>query len=206
MSDERKKPSWREIDQRREKGGRSDRRDEPRSTPQSLNAQKSYRAALERAFATGKVGELAKTLTRSTAPTPKPEPTPAPVALSPSPSTPLPPPLAPPAPTPRDPDKDARAKLLAKITTADTRDTITRAINAYLAHHPALPADLDVLTKALSHHDVDLVLATLDHLAALLTEDKPRRTRTLAGQLRLLEDTHDDPAVRRRAAAIRGLL
>ena len=49
--DDRKKLSWREIDQRREKGTR---RDEPRPSTQSQSSQKSYRtAALAERLATG---------------------------------------------------------------------------------------------------------------------------------------------------------
>src|SRR5262245_38229404 len=70
MYDDRKrgndkpKMSWREVDQIRDKS-RARERDpmSKQSSPVAMQAQKSYRAALERAFASGKLDELAKTLT-----------------------------------------------------------------------------------------------------------------------------------------------
>src|SRR5215468_7053513 len=58
--------SWREIDQLRDKSKKRERDPmQKASSPAALNAQKSYRAALERAFAAGTLGELAKTLSRT---------------------------------------------------------------------------------------------------------------------------------------------
>src|SRR5215468_8834560 len=55
--------SWAEIDKLRDKSRSRDRDPmQKQSSPVALNAQRSYRAALERAFASGKLGELAKTL------------------------------------------------------------------------------------------------------------------------------------------------
>jgi len=58
--------SWAEIDKLRDKSRSRDRDPmQKQSSPVALNAQRSYRAALERAFASGKLGELAKTLSRT---------------------------------------------------------------------------------------------------------------------------------------------
>ena len=56
MSDERPRKSWKEIDQARD--GSRTRRDEPSGRRPSPRSQKSYRAALDRAFNSGKIGEL----------------------------------------------------------------------------------------------------------------------------------------------------
>ncbi len=190
------------------------------SSPAAMNAQKSYRAALERAFASGTLGELAKTLNKNggeEAPRPKappsaeaaPPPPAAPAqAAQPAPSenepsSPLPP--APAAP-PRDPDRLERQKLLARIKEAEGRDACTRAVDAYVGKYDKLPDDYEVLTKALAHKGDARVRATLDQLTRMLGAEKPRRARTLAAQLRFLEDTHGDPEIRAAAAEVRGRL
>jgi hypothetical protein len=218
--DRREKKSWRELDRLREKGRSSSDRDRERpprggagASAQSV-AQKSYRAALERAFESGTLAELAKTLSRTNEPpvpkAPPPAP-PAPVAAAPAPaeggaaSAPAAPPATPP-PTPVDPERENRQKALVKIREAEGRDAITRAVDAFLKSWPKLPDDFEVLTKALAHKDDARVLDTLDRLEALLARDKPRRARSLQAQLRMLEETHGDPDLRKRAAAVRAKL
>src|SRR5215470_6808553 len=82
--------SWAEIDKLRDKSRSRDRDPmQKQSSPVALNAQRSYRAALERAFASGKLGELAKTLSRTgedvrpPAPPGPPPPAPPPSASAP---------------------------------------------------------------------------------------------------------------------------
>jgi hypothetical protein len=204
--------SWREIDQLRDKSRSRDRDPMTKaSSPSAIVAQKSYRAALERAFEAGKLEELAKTLSRVDEPK-APSPPPAAPREPESPSAPLPTSAsaggAPPAaPAPKDPERENRQKLLLRIKEAEGREPISRAIDAYLGRYPKLPDDFEILTKALSHRDDDRVRETLDRLEHLLLHnEKPRRARTLAAQVRLLEDTHSDPEIRRRAAEVRSRL
>ena len=188
------------------------------SSPAAMNAQKSYRAALERAFASGKLDELAKTLSRGSEPTPPTStrppagpPTPAPAAATPPPviEVEAKAPEAAQTPVPmasKDPDREQRQKLLAKIRESEGRDAITRTIDAYLGKYTRLPDDFEILTKGLGHKSDDRVRETLDQLTALMQKDKPRRGRTLVAQLRILEDTHGDPEIRASAARVRGQL
>src|SRR5262249_30769110 len=181
---------------------------------------KSYRAALERAFASGKRGELAKTLARTTenvrpppppGPPPPAPPSPPPVAEvppvveaaapTPIPATPTPPPIV-----PRDPDREQKLKLLAKIREAEGREAVTRAVEAFLGRYPRLPDDFEILTKCLHNGSDDRVRDTLAQLTMLMEKDKPRRARTLAASLRILEDTHGDPEIRAHAGRVRSLL
>src|SRR5215468_9354779 len=97
--------SWAEIDKLRDKS-RTRERDpmQKQSSPVALNAQRSYKAALERAFASGKLGELAKTLSRNGE-----------EARPPAPPGPLPPPTSaapPPVPAPA-PASDAEPEAAA---------------------------------------------------------------------------------------------
>jgi hypothetical protein len=60
MSDDRDRPkrSWKEIDQMRDGSRRRD--DRPQGPKRGPRSQKSYRAALDRAFSSGAVGQLVK--------------------------------------------------------------------------------------------------------------------------------------------------
>ncbi len=227
--------SWAEIDKLRDKSRSRDRDPmQKQSSPVALNAQRSYKAALERAFASGKLGELAKSLSRTgedvRPPAPPGPPPPAPVtppagaastsASAPSsdaepdsaasPATPTaatPVPASPAAAgVPRDPDREAKQKLLAKIREAEGREAVTRAVDAFVAKYPKLPDDVEILTKCLGHRSDDRVRCTLDQLSTLVERDKPRRARTLVAQLRILEDTHGDPDIRAQAGRVRARL
>ena len=204
-----KNMSWREVDQIRDKSQKRDRDPmQKQSSPAAINAQKSYRAALEKAFANGTVGELAKALTRTTD-DPRPSSGQAPVAqaaAAPTEATPAPLPLSSSAPSPKDPEREAKQKMVAKIREAEGRDPITRAVDAYLAKYAKLPDDYELLTKCLGHKNDDQLRAALDQLVVMIAREKPRRGRTLAAQLRFLEDTHGDPEIRTYAAQVRGRL
>lgn len=211
--------SWAEIDKLRDKSKSRDRDPmQKQSSPAAMNAQKSYRAALEKAFAAGKLDELAKTLSRSSSDEHKNR-GPAPVATTPPPplaaaaATPTEPTAPEPSPTvastpapPKDPEREQKQKLLAKIRESEGRDAITRSVDAYVDKYGKLPDDVEILTKCLGHKKDDRVSSALDQLTVLVNKDKPRRARTLAAQLRILEDTHGDPEIRACAAKVRGRL
>ena len=205
--------SWAEVDKLRDKSKSLER--DPmakQSSPAAMNAQKSYRAALERAFASGKVDELAKGLVRpmgveETRPqagsTPSP---PRAAAVNTVAAEPASAPAELPAPVPsapKDPDREHKQKLLTKVREAEGRDAISRCIDAYLGKYPKLPDDVEILTKALGHKSDERVLAALEQVEVLCTKDKPRRARTLVAQLRILEDTHGDADIRAIAGRIR---
>ncbi len=232
MADDRDRPrakkTWREIDQNRGRTRSDADRAGPRANAAASPAQKSYRAALERAFESGTMAELARTLSRPEEPrVPRPAPEtrsepPNPEAgtaggsrveagdangtTRSGPETASSVAQAPALPPARDADRENRMKLLARIKESEGRDVITRAIDAFLARYPRLPDDFEVLTKALSHKDDDRVSEALTLIDVLLGREKPRRARTLSGQLRFLEETHSDPEMRVRAAAVRARL
>jgi hypothetical protein len=206
--------SWREIDALREKSNKRDRDPmQKASSPAAINAQKSYRAALERAFANGKLDELAKTLSGASdrrpevklpaatpAPAP-PEPTPTPLASAPPSAS-----AAQTVETPKSPEREQKQKLLGKLREAEGREPINKACDAFLSKYPQFPDDFEILTKVLAHRDDDRVRETLTQLTKLMERDKPRRGRALIAQLRILEDTHTEPDIRAQAAAVRGRL
>lgn len=182
------------------------------------HAEKSYRAALERAFDSGRLAEFAATLQRSrdpfgsTAPrsnaplvderlTARPE-----GAVS-SEADEEPAEATPPArPQPVSPERAEKRKLAQKILQAEAPRDIGKAIDQYLERYQELPKDYDVLEKALSHPRATVVVRALEQVESLVAKQKPRRSRSLSVQLSILEDTHDDPEVRDRAARIRAAL
>lgn len=204
------KLSFAERDKRRREGQRrgDGRRESSRS---QSHAQKSYKAALERAFADGRVEEFAATLTRASAPPslqlPKQPDDPADAEPGPPPAGSTP---ARPAAAAVDPAvKKARAErraLLNKIRTAEGGREVRAAVDGYLSKYAPLPNDYEVLERALAHPDSDVVRDVLRQLLKCLDGDKPRRSRSLALQLEILSDTGDDAKVRELAEQARGKL
>ncbi|HEY7956921.1 MAG: hypothetical protein ACHQ17_11525 [Polyangia bacterium] len=198
MSDrdrERPKKSWREIDAQRDGTRRSSPRPEDsRSTASADRASKQYRAELDALFAKGEVGKLAEKLAQPVrqppglvdAPRPKGAPEPQ-------------------AAEPEKPVDDPRAVLRKKILTALGRDEISRAVDRYVKAH-GLPRDFEVLEQALEHVKEDRVTEALQTLESMLAREKPKRSRTLAGKLRLLEETAGDAELRAFAARVRAML
>jgi hypothetical protein len=214
------KPTFAELDKmrRERRDGRADGGGSgggagggPRGAGEAM-AQKSYRAALERAFAEGKVDELAATLARRNE-TPRvmpqlPTALPAPPAAAAADgdgvsATAAPAEATAPAPPPRDPEREARRKAIEQIMIAEGRDSVTKAVDKWLSKFGPLPNDYEVLGKALAHRADAVLLQVMDQIEGCLAKQKPRRSRTLSAHLRLLEDTHDDNAIRDRAARLR---
>ena len=223
---DRPKKSWRELDANRGKPRPSrDERGDSRSSGMDARASKQYRAALDALFAKGEVGKLADKLTpggprldpqdllrggsgrgpdtpamsgagsgsSTAAPTGAPTTTPerAP-AKAPAPA---------PAPPPKD---DPRSVLRKKVIEALGRDDISRAVDRYVKAH-GWPNDFEVLEQALEHNKPERQTEAMEALGKLLEREKPKRSRTLAGKLRFIEETSDGD-LRDHAARIRAKL
>jgi hypothetical protein len=223
---DRPKKSWRELDSQRGKPRPSrDERGDSRSSGMDARASKQYRAALDALFEKGEVGKLAEKLTPGG---PRLDPqdlvrggsgrggdspamrgagsgssTAAPTAAAPASAeraaTKAPP--AAPAPPPKD---DPRSVLRKKVIEALGRDDISRAVDRYVKAH-GWPNDFEVLEQALEHNKQDRQTEAMDALEKLLEREKPKRSRTLAGKLRFIEETSDGD-LRDHAARIRAKL
>lgn len=157
--DERRKKSWKEIDRARDgSGGRGDERRGDERRQRGGRSQKSYRAALDRLFNSGKIGELVEE--RSGAE--------------------------------QSSESEAAVKLLRAIRQAEDPASITKAVDAYVAEHE-LPDDPEILGKVLQHKKPSMQLEGMQRLQRALQHEKPRRTRALVGQLKLIRDTAGDP-------------
>ncbi len=231
---DRPKKSWREMDAMRGKPRPSRDERDSRSSGMDARASKQYRAALDALFEKGEVGKLAEKLTpggpridphdlvrgpRSGGGNESPAmsgstPTGASGASSSGPSAPAPaaatpatieraPAKAPPPPAP-SPKEDGRAALRKKVLEALGRDEISRAIDRYVKAH-GWPGDFEILEQALEHNKPERQTEAMDALEKLLEREKPKRSRTLAGKLRFIEETSDGD-LRDHAARIRAKL
>lgn len=195
--DDRPKKSWREIDAQRDGARRSEPRPERgRSQAAEERASKQYRAELDALFEKGEVGKLAEKMI---------SPARQPPALVDPPLKPAKAPEPPPEAKPADKGDDPRAVLRKKILTALGRDEISRAFDRYVKAH-GLPRDFELLEQALEHVKDERVMEVLATLDSMLERDKPKRSRTLAGKLRFLEETSGDPELRAHAARVRARL
>lgn len=233
---DRPKKSWRELDQMRDRGGpRPSRDDRDRARPGSMDARasKQYRAALDALFEKGEVGKLAEKLSggpggarldpldvvRGTHRGPSAPAlsgtgsgsssgaggggsAPAASGAAPADERESAPPRAAPPPPQKE---DGRAALRKKVVEALGRDEISRAVDRYIKAH-GWPSDFEVLEQALEHNKPERQTEAMDQLEKLLAREKPKRSRTLAGKLRFIEETSDSPELREQAARIRGKL
>ncbi len=225
MSDDRRrdgsKPSFSELDKRRrERRSRGDSDRPPGSKRAHDRAEKTYRAALEKAFEEGRVEEFAATLSRGAEHrlprTDRPAPGPRAPAETGEPREPAQAPLPPTPPEELAAEERRRAaarkeqskrrELQKKIREAIAPSDVTAAVDAYLAKYGSLPRDFELLEKALHHRSSEVLLLALQALEERLKSEKPRRSRSLSMRLALLEDTHDDDDVRELAEALRKAL
>ena len=232
---DRPKKSWRELDAMRGKPRPSrDERGDSRSSGMDARASKQYRAALDALFEKGEVGKLAEKLTpggpridphdlvRGThrggdapamsgnAPTSTSGASGTTTPSSASSSSPAPASTErasakAPAAAPVTPQKeDGRAALRKKVVEALGRDEISRAIDRYVKAH-GWPSDFEILEQALEHNKPERQTEAMNALEKLLEREKPKRSRTLAGKLRFIEETSDGD-LRDQAARIRAKL
>src|SRR2546423_13310217 len=229
---DRPKKSWRELDAARNKPRPArDERGDSRSSGMDARASKQYRAALDALFEKGEVGKLAEKLGPGS---PRIDPhdlvrgthraadAPAmsgassanaansanaasnPGASQPSTSGDRVTSKAPPAPPHVPAKEDGRSALRKKIIEALGRDDISRAIDRYVKAH-GWPNDFEILEQALEHNKSDRQTEAMEALEKLLEREKPKRSRTLAGKLRFIEETSDGD-LRDQAARIRAKL
>ena len=109
-----------------------------------------------------------------------------------------------PAAAPPPAKDDARAVLRKKVLEALGRDEISRAVDRYVKAH-GWPNDFEILEQALEHNKPDRQTEAMTALEKLLEREKPKRSRTLAGKLRFIEETSDGD-LRDQAARIRAKL
>jgi hypothetical protein len=85
------------------------------------------------------------------------------------------------------------------------RDEVSRAFDRYVKAH-GMPSDFELLEQGLEHNKDDRIAEVLGALEQLLSRDKPKRSRTLVGKLRFIEETSSDEELRQFAARVRAKL
>lgn len=104
-------------------------------------------------------------------------------------------------PSPTAGEGSDRLPLLRAVQQAEGRDAVTGALDAYLARYE-LPDEFEVLEKALEHRSASVQLKALEGLEGLLARERPRRTRGLIGQLKLIRDATSEERLRELATSI----
>jgi hypothetical protein len=161
------------------------------SAKQSELASKQYRAQLDALFAKGEVGKFAEKLAGGPPSLRQPSSDP------PKPAAPPPEPEA-----PKAPKDDPRAVLRKKLVEAIGRDEITRAFDRYVKAH-GMPGDFELLEQGLEHNKSEKQLEVIAALDKLLEREKPKRSRSLVGKLRFIEETSSETELREAATALR---
>jgi len=188
---DRPKKSWRDIDSNRDRSRGSEPPRSPGSQRQADQSSKQHRATLDALFEKGELGKFAE---KMAAPAARSAPTPA-----------AEPKRAEPAPKPVEREEDPRSVLRKKILASIGRDEISRSVDKYVKAH-GMPEDFEILEQALEHQKSERIVEALNALEGLLARDKPKRSRTLAGKLRFIEETSDDPDLQAHAARVRAKL
>jgi hypothetical protein len=174
MSDEeRPRKSWREIDKARDHSAhrREERAAGATERKRGPGSQKSYRAALDRLFETGKIAQLVDGPGAS-----------------------------------EDPESESRIRMLSRIEKAMDRESICREVDAYLAKFGELPDDLEILGKVLEHRDAERQRQAMERIDRLLDGAKPKRSRAMVAQLKIIRDLAYDKEMVQLASKLLGRL
>lgn len=171
------------------------------SDVRSERESKKYRAALDALFEKGGLAKAAETLLGKDTEPARPEPAREVVAPTGAPGASA---AATPATAtaPAKEKEDSRAALRKKVLDAVGKDEISRAVDKFVKHY-GLPQDFEVLEQALDHQKAERVAEAMALLETMTAREKPKRSRTLIGKLRLIEETSDDRELRARATLIR---
>jgi len=175
--DERPRRSWRDVDRQKDRSAhrKEERRDGDRG-PRGPRREKSYRAALDRLFESGKIAELVQQKDPTAAAEQGGENRIKALAAIRN-------------ATGRDELTAALDAFVAKFGAAEEG-------GGRLA---ALPDDMEVLGQALQHRDPNVQLEAMERIDALLERERPKRTRAMLGLLRMIRDVDEDPDLTRLA-------
>lgn len=197
---ERPKKTWRELDAARDKP-RSSQGGSERPRAEDVRASSRHRAALDALFEKGGFGKIIETMA------PPKEARKEPVVSAAEPSAFRAASRAPSAaPSVGEIFKeDSKGVLRKKILEASSREAGSRTFDRYVKLY-GLPSDFELLEQGLEHIKAERQTEVLGHLEHLLQKERPRRSRTLQGKLRLLEETSGAPDIAGQAARIRALL
>ncbi len=171
------RPSWKEIDRRKDKksgsggGGRSGRLDERKVT----TGYHRYKDDLDSLFDSGEASDMIKQVMKK-------------------------------APKDKGRKKESkgpprRQELLRKIREAASTTALTDLLDEFLAEWD-LPEDIEILTQALDHPDEDVQKDALEKISSYLDGKIPKRPSLLRSRVRRLAAHSDDEDVAELARAV----
>ncbi len=178
---EREKPSWRELDRKRDQSAH--RRDEsgPRgSAPRVATATAQYKRQLDALFDRGIVPDALK------------DKLPAPAESAEAADT-----------TAETSESKARVKLVRAVRAAASGPELVKAIDALRASPGGLPEDPELLLRVLEHPSDAVLAETLTRLESHVDQGLPLpKAKRFVERLKGVEVSSFDPRVQSRAAAL----
>jgi hypothetical protein len=179
--DERPRKSWREIDKAKDRSAhRQEERPDFEDKRKGAQRKKSYKAALDRLFDSGKIADLVEAQTA----------------------------LAGKKGKGGKGSKGGKApggnriKMLATIRDAGDREEVTQATDAFLDKFGEVPDDLEILGRMLEHRNPSRQMDAMERIDSLLDTEQPKRTRAMVGQLKMIRDIGDDPEMMQLASKL----
>lgn len=172
---ERDRPSWRDIDRRKDKSSHIDRTDPYKKTRRGQrvdSSSKGYRAALDKLFDGGELPDRFQRLTKA-------------------------------RDTLATGEGSPRQAALKRLRNAVGRGDVVEAVKELLEIDGALPREPDALLSALQHPDESIQRQAISLLKELVAERPLKRGDLLRQRLRRIEELAEDPETVKLASELR---
>lgn len=165
MSDDikRRKKSWREIDNAKDRNAPR-RFERPGTTPDGRRTSKSYKAELDQFFDSGKASHRIKGLMKTSG---VPE-------------------------TKAEPEDKKRLELIRTIRASETFDAFVQAVDTLRKDYD-LPDDIDILTRVLEHPSEDAIQDAIQRLLELCLRMSLAQTKAIVMRLNSIEHATEEP-------------
>jgi len=176
--DDRDRPSWREIDRRKDSSSHIDKTDpykKGRRGARTDSRSKSYKAALDSFFEGGALPDRYQKLTKTRE------------SLAKGPGS-------------------QRQAALKRLREAIMSRDVAEAVKEFMEIDGALPRDADALISTLQHPDESVVRDAIALLKEIATERPLKRVELLRQRLRKVEDLAEEEETAAQAAELRGLI
>lgn len=172
---ERERPSWRDIDRRKDTSSHIDRNDPYKKNKRGQkvdSSSKSYRSALDKLFDGGELPERFQRLTKA-------------------------------RDTLSTGDGSPRQAALKRLRNAVGQSDVVDAVKELLELDGELPREPDALLSALQHPDETIQRQAISLLRELVAERPLKRGDLLKQRLRRIEELAEDPQTAKQAAELR---
>jgi hypothetical protein len=175
---ERERPSWRELDRRKDKSQHVDRADPYKKNVRGQrvdSSSKSYRSALDKLFDGGELPDRFQRLAKA-------------------------------RDTLATGDGSPRQAVLKRLRNAVGQSDVVDAVKELLELDGELPREPDALLSALQHPDESIQRQAISLLKELVAERPLKRADLLRQRLRRIEDLAEDPETAKVASELRHIV